>query len=149
MGTQQALSREQLLKEFGAAYERLIARAQQVKSDLKGPRPWGARDIVAHLAGWELMAGVRIPHIVAGMAPLEEEDPKRADVMNDAINAAFTGLTVDEDLNRLCGVLRQAYQRTVELLKRLDDRFFQPGDYIYQRTKGVIEHCEEHLEMLE
>ncbi|HWZ20104.1 MAG TPA: hypothetical protein VNW73_14995 [Ktedonobacteraceae bacterium] len=28
---------------------------------------WGPREIVAHLAGWEVMASVRIPRIVVGI----------------------------------------------------------------------------------
>lgn len=28
------------------------------------------------------------------------------------------------------------------------ERHFQPGEYVYERTAGVIEHCDEHIEKL-
>ena len=108
----------------------------------------GAREIVAHLAGWEVMATVRIPRIVAGMPPLEESDEARQEVMNDAINATIVTMIGDQSLDAVCGILRQAYQRDIELLKTLDNTFFQPGQYVYERTNAAIEHCQEHLEML-
>jgi hypothetical protein len=30
----------------------------------------------------------------------------------------------------------------------LDDRFFQPGEYVYERMISDIEHCHEHIEAL-
>jgi len=54
----------------------------------------------------------------------------------------------EQSLETLCGMLRQAYQCNVELLRQLYDKFFQPGQYVYERTKAVIEHCQEHMQML-
>ena len=54
----------------------------------------------------------------------------------------------EQSLETLCDMLRQVYQRDVELLRSLDDKFFQPGDYVYERTKAVIEHCQEHMQQL-
>jgi hypothetical protein len=68
--------------------------------------------------------------------------------MNDAINAAMVTLMGEQPLETLSGMLRQTYQRNVELLRQLDDTFFQPGQYVYERTKAVIEHCQEHMQML-
>ena len=90
------------------------------------------------------MATVRIPHIVAGMPPLEETDEARQAVMNDAINATIVTMIGNQSLEATCGILRHAYQRDIEILKKLDDRFFQPGEYVYERTKSAIEHCQEH-----
>ncbi|MEO8972611.1 MAG: hypothetical protein ABI406_13560, partial [Ktedonobacteraceae bacterium] len=109
---------------------------------------WGPHETVGHLAGWEVMASVRIPMVVAGMPPAEFADETQQTVMNDAINAAIVTLIGEQPLATLCDMLRQAYQQNVELLRRLDDRFFQPGEYVYERTKGVIEHCQEHMQML-
>jgi hypothetical protein len=144
------MSQEQLLQEFAQAYEQLMGTA--VEAAQRGvTRPgdtWGPREIVAHLAGWEVMASVRIPKIVAGMAPLEEADEARQAVMNDAINAAFIEMVGDQPLDTLCGILRHIYQQNVAMLRKLDESFFQPGEYVYERTKGVIEHCHEHSQQL-
>ena len=144
------MSKEQLLQELAEAFEKLIGTATEAAQrgvTRKGDR-WGPREIVAHLAGWEVMATVRIPKIVAGMPPLEEADEARQAVMNDAINATIVTMVGDQPLNIVCGVLRQAYQRDIEILRKLDEKFFQPGEYVYERTKAVIEHCQEHMQGL-
>jgi len=138
--------KEQLLQEFAGACEQLMATATHAAQ--RGVTRWGPREIVAHLAGWEVMASVRIPNIVAGMPPAEFADATQQRVMNDAINAAMVTLVGEQSLETLCGMLRQAYQGNVELLRQLDDKFFQPGQYVYERTKAVIEHCQEHMQIL-
>ena len=140
------MSKEQLLQEFADAYEKIIETAIEAAQHgltHKGV-VWGPREVVAHLAGWEVMATVRIPHIVAGMPPLEETDEARQAVMNDAINATIVTMIGEQSLENVCGILRQAYQCDIEILKKLDDTFFQPGQYVYERTKSAIEHCQEH-----
>lgn len=143
-------SKEDLLLELAAAYERVIdTAAETARRDVTSTGDaWGPREVVAHLAGWEVMATVRIPHIAAGMAPLEEADEARQAVMTDAINATIITMVGDQPLDALCDILRQAYQRDVALLRPLDDRLFQPGEYVYERTRAAIEHCHEHIEML-
>jgi len=147
---EEAMSKEQLLQEFAEAYEKLIGTATEAaqRGVTRQGDTWGPREIVAHLAGWEVMATVRIPKIVAGMPPLEEADETRQAVMNDAINATIVTMIGDQPLETLCGLLRQAYQRDIEMLRKLDDTFFQPGEYVYERTKDVIEHCQEHSQEL-
>ena len=144
------MSKEQLLQEFAEAYEKLIGTATEAaqRGVTRQGDTWGPREIVAHLAGWEVMATVRIPKIVAGMPPLEEADETRQAVMNDAINATIVTMIGDQPLETLCGLLRQAYQRDIEMLSKLDDTFVQPGEYVYERTKDVIEHCQEHSQEL-
>jgi hypothetical protein len=145
-----AMSKEQLLQELAEAFERLIGTATEAAQrgvSRQGDR-WGPRQIVAHLAGWEVMATVRIPKIAAGMPPLEEADEARQAVMNDAINATIVTMVGDQSLETVCGMLRQAYQRDVEILRKLDDTFFHPGEYVYERTRSVIEHCQEHSQDL-
>jgi hypothetical protein len=143
------MEKEALLHEFVAAYDRLIeaARLAAQRGDAPQDHGWGPREVVAHLAGWELMATVRIPHIVAGMAPPEFTDETQARVMNDAINTATVTLAGDQPLETLCGALRRAYLRTVEILTPLGERHFQPGEYVYERTKAVIDHCQEHIDV--
>lgn len=144
------MSREQLLQECANAYERLMETATEAgqRGVTRTEDGWGPREIVAHLAGWEVMATVRIPAVVGGMAPLEFADEAQTIVMDDAINSAFAMLAGDQPLAALCAKLRRAYQHNIEFLKTLDDRFFQPGEYVYERTKGVFRHCQEHIEML-
>jgi hypothetical protein len=144
------MSKEELLDAFANAYERLMETATAAEQDgsTRADSGWGPREIVAHLAGWEVMATVRVPAVVGGMAPMEFADPVQNRVMNDAINAAFVALAGSQPLAAVCGVLRQAYQRDVAFLQTLDEQFFQPGEYVYERTYGIIEHCQEHAEML-
>ena len=144
------MSKEQLLQEFAEAYEQLIGTASLAaqRGVTRQGDTWGPREIVAHMAGWEVMATVRIPRIVAGMPPAEFADETQQTVMNDAINAAMVTLMGEQPLETLCGMLCQAYQRNVELLRKLEDTFFQPGEYVYERTKDVIEHCQEHMQVL-
>jgi hypothetical protein len=144
------MTKEQLLQEFAGAYEQLMAAANHAaqRGVTRQADGCGPREIVAHLAGWDVMASIRIPNIVAGMPPAEFANATQQRVMNDAINAAMVTLVGEQSLETLCGMLRQAYQCNVELLRQLDDKFFQPGQYVYERTKAVIEHCQEHMQML-
>jgi hypothetical protein len=144
------MSKEQLLQQFAEAYEQLMETATLAAQRGVSQRRdgWGPREIVGHLAGWEVMARVRIPRIVAGMPPAEFTDPTQQTMMNDAINAAMVTLIGEQPLKTLCDLLRQTYRRNVELLRSLDDTFFQPDEYVYERTKAVIEHCHEHIQQL-
>ena len=144
------MSKEQLIQELAEAFEQLITTATEAAQrgvTRQGDR-WGPREVVAHLAGWEVMATVRIPKIVAGMQPLEETNRERQVVMNDAINATIVTMIGDQSLSTVCGILRQAYQRDLEILRNLDDTSFQPGEYVYERTRSVIAHCQEHGQKL-
>jgi len=144
------MSKEQLLQELADAYEELIVTAAEAaqRSVSRQGDTWGPREVVAHLAGWEVMATVRIPHIIGGMLPLEEADETRQAVMNDAINTTIVAMVGDQPLDIVCGILRQAYRSDVEILRKLDDTFFHPGEYVYERTKAAIEHCQEHMQEL-
>jgi len=147
---EKTMSKEQLLQEFAEAYEQFIGTATEAAQHglaSQGDK-WGPREVMAHLAGWEVMATVRIPKIVAGMPPLEFADEDQQTVMNDAINAMIVAMVGDQPLPTVCGILRQAYQRDIEILKELDEKFFQPGEYVYERTKSAIEHCQEHIQEL-
>lgn len=146
--SEEAMSKEQLLQEFAAAYEQFIAAATEAEQRgvTRQGDTWGPREIVAHLAGWEVMATVRLPRIAAGLAPLEFSDETQQAVMNDAINATIVAMIGEQPLEAVCGLLRRAYQRDAEILRTLENARFQPGEYVYERTKGIIEHCQEHLE---
>jgi hypothetical protein len=68
--------------------------------------------------------------------------------MNDALNATIVAMIGEQSPDAIYGILRQAYQRDIEILRTLDERFFQPGEYVYERTMSAIEHCQEHGEAL-
>jgi hypothetical protein len=140
------MEKAELLRDFAAAHEAVIAAATRAAERGAPARDgWGPREVVAHLAGWEAMASVRIPAIAAGMEPLEFADEQQATVMNDAINATIVTMAGDQPLTSLCGILRRAYQGTVAIISPLDDAHFQPGAYIHERTRSVIAHCQEHI----
>ncbi|HEY7850955.1 MAG TPA: hypothetical protein VIC27_12870 [Ktedonobacterales bacterium] len=144
------MTREQFLQAFADAYERLIATAVAAaqRGVTRQGDSWGPREIVAHLAGWEVMATVRVPPIAAGMLPLEEADESRQTVMTDAINATIVTMIGAQSLDALCGLLREAYHRDLAILRTLDDANFHPGAYVFERTQGAIEHCQEHAQAL-
>jgi hypothetical protein len=144
------MSKEQLLQELASAFEQAISTATEAaQRGLTYQRDgWGLRETLAHLAGWEIMATVRVPNIAAGMPPLEFADEAQQTVMDDAINATIVAMIGDQSLDTVCGILRQAYRRDIEMLKKLDDTLFQPGNYVYERTRGAIEHCQEHMQEL-
>ncbi len=143
------MAREQLIQALAEAFERVIAAATVASErGVHAGETWGPREIVAHLAGWEVMATVRVPKVAAGMPPLEFADETQNDVMNDALNATIVTMIGDQSLEEVCGILRRAYQRDAEILSGLDERHFQPGEYVYERTRSVIEHCQEHMEQL-
>ena len=144
------MSKEQLLQELADAFEQLIGIATEAaqRGVTRQADKWGPREVVAHLAGWEVMATVRVPYVAAGMPPLEFADETQQTVMDDAINATIVTMIGEQSLATVCGLLRQAYERDIEMLRKLDDTFFQPGNYVYERTKAAIEHCQEHLQKL-
>ena len=143
------MTKDEQLRAFADAYEQLMATAiaAEQRGVVRSDDGWGPREIVAHLAGWEMMATVRVPAVAAGMAPIEFADEAQNQVMNDALNRAFVALVGDQPLEAVCGVLRRAYQRDVAFLQTLDERYFQPGEYVYERTYGIIEHCQEHIDV--
>ena len=144
------MSKEQLIQELADAFEQFFATATQAaqRNDAHWKDGWGPREITAHLAGWEVIATVRIPHIVAGMPPLEFPDETQQTVMDDAINATIATMIGNQSLSAVCTILRKAYRRDIAMLETLDDSYFQPGQYVYERIKGVVEHCQEHMEEL-
>ncbi len=143
------MDRAHLVADFAAAHETVIAAAQRAAERGQGSQGsqggWGPREVVAHLAGWQVMASVRMPAVVAGMPPMEFEDERQAAVMNDAINATIVTMIGDQPLAAPCETLRRAYQRTIAIITSLDDQHVQPGTYVFERTRNVIEHCREHI----
>ena len=135
--------KEQLLQELIDAHERLIAAATAAFErgvDREGEQ-WGPREVMAHIAGWEANALVRVPKIVAG-APHVKYD-------HDAFNTAVIMAIGDQSFETVRDMVRQAYQRDIEMLKKLDESIFVPGNYPYERTKAAISHNYEHAQELD
>src|SRR5258706_3532963 len=99
------MSKEQLLQEFAEAYEQLIGTASLAaqRGVTSQGDTWGPREIVAHLAGWEVMAAVRIPRIVAGMPPGEFADETQPTLMNNAMKDPMVTLIGDQPAQILSG----------------------------------------------
>ncbi len=145
------MSKEHMLPMLAEAFEELITVAEEAAAGgvSSQAEEWGPREVVAHLAGWEAIASVHVPQVAAGMPPLfAYADPTQQRVLNEALNAAMVTLVADQPLPTLYGLLRQAYQRDLAMLRQLDEAFFHPGHYVSARTKAAIEHCHEHSEKL-
>ncbi len=145
------MSKEHLLSALAEAFEDLIAVAEEAAEGGMSSQAdaWGPREVLAHLAGWEVIATVHVPQVAAGMSPLfGYEDPTQQRVLNEALNEVFVTLIADHPLQSVCGLLRQAYQRDLAMLRPLDETFFHPGHYVSARTEAAIEHCHEHSEKL-
>lgn len=136
------MSKEQLVQELADTYEQAIVLALQGRQ--VHPAAWGAREIIAHLAGWEIITGVRLPGIVAGMSPVACPDRAQQLLMDDAINAALVGMIGDQSLAAICELLRRAYRSTLSVLQTFDDRCFQLDAPVYAYVRESIEHCLEH-----
>jgi hypothetical protein len=145
------MSKEQLLTALAEAFEDLIAVVEEAAESGVSSQAsaWGPREVVAHLAGWEVIATVHVPQVAAGISPLfVYADTTQQRVLNEALNAAMVTLIADQPLLSVCGLLRQAYQRDLAMLRQLDETFFHPGQYVSARTKAAIQHCHEHIEKL-
>ena len=92
----------------------------------------------------EIYIFAQIPSVLA-QPPLFHEsamliglNAQRQAVMNDAINATIVTMVGNQPLATICDMLRQAYQRDIEILSALDETIFRPGEYVYQRTKTSL-----------
>src|SRR5437764_14541032 len=100
------MSREQLLQELMAAFEQLIATATEAaqRGVSRSADSWGPREVIAHMAGWEVIATVHVPSIAAGMAPLFNYAGEQHKVLNEAINATFVTMIGDQPFATICDI---------------------------------------------
>lgn len=146
-----ASSKEQLIQRLAEIHEQLIeaaTRAHQRGVTCSGSA-WGPREVVAHVAGWEAMAAVRIPKIVAGIPPIVYASKEQHDASDDNINATVIAMIGNQSFEEVCGLLRKANQRDIQILRDLDDSLFVPDNYVYWRIEAAIDHCNEHIRVLE
>ncbi len=137
------MTKEQLLQELVNSHERLItsATATHERGVTRNGEKWGPREVVAHIAGWEANAIIRVPNTLAG-APFSTYD-------QEAFNNVVITMIGDQPFERVCDILRQTYQRDVEMLRKLDEGIFVLGNYAYDRTRAAIQHNYEHAQELD
>ena len=132
--------REQLLQTLDEAHNRLIAAAlNAAKRGMKDP--WGPREILAHVVGWEALVIDRLPRLLAG------EEPLAFDV--DATNVAMITLIGEQPIEIFCAMLPKVHQRFLDIPEVKEDTSFIPGHRVYERVHLAIEHSLEHAEVLE
>ncbi len=139
----QGMTKEQLLQELINSHERLIASATTAheRGVTRDGEKWGPREIVAHIAGWEANAIIRVPNTLAG-SPFSKYD-------QEAFNNVVITLVGDQTFEKVCDILRLTYRLDVEMLRKFDDSVFVPGNYAYDRTEAAIQHNYEHAQELD
>ncbi|HEU5377174.1 MAG TPA: divalent-cation tolerance protein CutA [Ktedonobacteraceae bacterium] len=142
-------SKEQLIQRLAEAHERLIEAATRAYKRGTTGAAWGPREVVAHIAGWEVMAAVRIPKLVAGIPPIQYVSKEQHDASDDNTNATIIAMIGNQSFEEVCHILREANQRDIQMLRELDEALFVPGNYVYGRIEAAIDHCNEHIQALE
>ncbi len=143
-------NKEQLIYALIEAHEGLIDAASAAHErgiSCKGEQ-WGPREIMAHVAGWEAHAMALIPRIQAGVPPMRYVSDVQHTAVDNAVNAAVIAVLGDQSFDSVRDILRQAYQRDVQMLESLDDGVFVPDNYVYKRVKAAIDHVHEHAREL-
>jgi hypothetical protein len=132
--------RSQLLDSLNEAHERLVTAAMDAAG--RGMKdPWGPREILAHVVGWEAMSIARLPRLLAGEPPLTYDE--------QAVNIAMVTLIGDQPIEVFRTLLSQVHQRFVQMPEVQDEASFVPGHPIYERAKRAIAHSLEHVQELE
>lgn len=145
------LSKEQLIQKLADIHEKLIEAATRAhhRGVARNGNAWGPREVVAHMAGWEAMATARIPRLLTGIPPINYVSKEQHDTSDDSINATVITMIGNQSFETVCGILREANQRDIQMLNELNDALFVPGSYVYGRTEAAIDHCNEHIQALE
>ncbi|MCA1598079.1 MAG: ClbS/DfsB family four-helix bundle protein, partial [Chloroflexi bacterium] len=136
------VSKDELLGAFAEAHDDLLiaADAAVTRGDPHGADGWGVREVLTHIAGWEVEATQRLPQLMAG-APARDYD---VDTFNVAAVAAHEG----QSLHEVRASLEQAYARLVTLLDGLDEAAFAPGGVAWEWVTALTRHNHEHARAL-
>jgi periplasmic divalent cation tolerance protein len=147
----EALSKSQLIQKLADAHEQLIevATLAHQRGMICNDDGWGPREILAHIAGWETMAAVRIPKIVAGIPPISYVNEEQHAASDDNTNATVIAMIGQQSFDDIRQILRDAYQRDIQMLNELDESLFHPNNYVYKRTIAAINHCNDRKQGLE
>ncbi len=138
------MSKDEMLGAFAEAHDDLmiaadaaVTRGDPHSDDGYG---WGVREVLAHVAGWEVEAARRIPQLLAG-APARDYD---ADTFNIDAMAVHEG----QSLHGVRDSLERAYARLVNLLDGLDEAAFAPGGGAQEWVSALTRHDHEHARAL-
>jgi len=138
------VSKDELLGAFAEAHDDLLiaADAAVTRGDPHGVGGdgWGVREVLAHIAGWEVEATQRLPQLMAG-APARDYDV-------DAFNVAAVAAHEGQSLHEVRASLERAYARLVNLLDGLDEAAFAPGGVAQEWITALTRHDHEHAHEL-
>jgi len=136
------VSKDELLGAFAEAHDDLLiaADAAVTRGDPHDDGGWGVREVLTHIAGWEVEATQRLPQLMAG-APARDYD---VDTFNAAAVAAYEG----QSLHEVRDSLERAYARLLNLLDGLDEATFTPGGVAREWVTALTRHDHEHARAL-
>jgi hypothetical protein len=146
-----ASSKEQLIRTFDAAHERLLVAATAAFErgvDIQEGK-WGPREVLAHIAGWAVEATVSISQVIEGLPPVVYVNEAQHSARDDAFNAAIITMIGSQSFNQVSVILQQTHQRFVHMLQAQDECIFVPGNYVYERIQAVIRHHLQHARELD
>ncbi len=128
----QQAQKQRLLRALADAHARLLAAAETEARD----GPWGAREILAHVAAWEAEGMRRIPLLLSG-APEVTYDV-------NAFNARAVAGVEQQSLREARDDLVRVHRDFVRLLDSLDASAFVPGGAAHEWTSAQARHSDEH-----
>ena len=151
LSAHEAVSKEQLIRTFDAAYDELLAAAFAVveRGIVFQEGEWGPREVLVHIAGWAAEATVRIPQVVAGSPPIVYANDTQHSAIDNAFNAAVIVIAGIQSFDQVSALAQQTHQQFVHMLQSQDDSIFIPGNYAYERLLAVIHHHLQHAQELE
>ena len=134
--------KQQMLQDFEQAHNRVLRAAQDAFTrgvDL--PDGWGAWEVVAHIAAWEVEGSQRIPALLAGAGSKDYD--------NAEFNANALAQVQGQTFEQLETAFRQSHQRLISLLDALDARHFNDGGLAHDWVVNSTKHSNEHAQALE
>ncbi|GCE07508.1 DinB family protein [Dictyobacter aurantiacus] len=134
--------KQQMLQDFEQAYNRVLRAAQDAFArGVVLPDGWGAWEVVAHLAAWEVEGSQRIPALLAGAGSKDYDTTE--------FNAGALAQAQGQTFEQVEASFRQAHQRLVSLLDALDARHFNEGGLAHEWVLVSTNHNNEHAQALE
>src|SRR6266571_4490710 len=139
------MGRDQLIEQLNRGFDSLMASVEGLsESDMKRPwyGDWGAREIMAHVAGWHWEMTNAFERIAKGERPVPEGvDYSNADIFNASFAEGARELDPDEVLED-AHASKEAFVAAARLVP--EDRF-EEGRAAYRIifTTG-IDHYKEH-----
>lgn len=135
------MSKEQMLGEFSEAHDDLLIAADAAVT--RGDRPtdgWGLREVLGHIAAWEVEGLRRIPLLAAG-APDEPYDVEQ-------FNAAAVAALGDRPLHDVRDEMERTHALLITMLAGLAPADFELGNAAHEWIRELIRHSREHADEL-